>query len=268
MKRNIKLGIIGLAGIGFLVSWMGKTESMKLAAADKYNVIKVDGRIIFEKTKADMKRGDIYISGTPLNFITLQSRAAVVSSIKGRFVLSGAEKGQTKILPAANNISSRAGALINMVDLRNHFSGKYLIIDKMELELNEDAFPMNEESFFYLSYYHNDEQIRKKLEHNGNQLILDKDEIFSVDGKPIPVEEKEMTLFYRTDGKSSKISTFTPVFPDSNDLKAEVDIILDEYADKDNETKIKEVSAYLGEFYGKPQKENVEAWLKIVYDIE
>lgn len=268
MKTKLIVGLALIISASLTISWMGNKEAVKLAGVDKYNVIKVNGRIIFQKTKVDMKRGDIYVNGTPLHFTTVQSRAAVVSDQKGRFVLSGAEKGETKILPAANNISSRAGALINMVDLRNHFSGKYLIIDKMELELSEESFPMNESSFFYLSYMHNDEQIRKKLSHNGDHLILDKEEIFKIDGKSIPIDEKEMTLFYRSGDKSSKISTFTPVFPDLVELKAEVDIILSEYKDENAETKIKEVSGFLGEFYGKPQSDNLEAWLKIEYDLD
>jgi hypothetical protein len=267
MKKFV-FGLSAVLVVALMYSWMGTKEAVKLAATDKYKVIKVDGRIIFQKTSTDMKKGDIFLSGTALKFHTPQSRAAVISALKGRYVLSAAEKGQTNILPAANNISSRAGALLNMVDLKNHFTGKYLVVGKMELELGEEAFPMTEESFFYVTYYHNEEQIRKKLSHNGDHLILDKEEIFKIDGASIPYEEKEMTMFYRKDGKSSKIGTFTPVFADTHELKEEVDIIIAEYSDKDDATKIKEISAYLGEFYGKPQKDNLEAWLKIEYDLE
>lgn len=267
MKRILSLTLALTIGL-FLISSLSSKKAKKVSAADKYKVIKVDGQIIFQTTKENMKIGDVFVSGTGLEFKTVQSRAAVISNLKGRFVLSAAEKGQTKILPAANNISSRAGALINVIDLQNHFSGRYLVIDKMELEVGEEAFPISEESFFYLAYYHNDEQIRKKLDNDGNKIILDKEEIFKIDGRPIDVEEKEMTLFYRKDGASSKINTFTPVFPDTEELKLEVDIILEEYEGKDNATKIKEVTAYLNEFYGKPQQENLNAWLESEFEIK
>src|SRR5690606_9997203 len=130
---------------------MGNDETKKLAASDQYKVIKVDGQIVFQKTNTDMKMGDIFMPGTVLDFRTPQSRAAVISQIKGRFVLSASEQGQTNILPAANNVSSRSGALINLIDLQNHFSGKYLVIGKMELQLGKEAFPMNESNFFYLT---------------------------------------------------------------------------------------------------------------------
>lgn len=260
-----------MAGIALtcgMFSVMGTKESRKLAESDKYKVIKVDGQIIFQKTNTDMKKGDIFVSGTALKFATPQSRAAVISDLKGRCVLSASEKGQTKILPSANNVSSRAGALINMIDLQNHFTGDYLVIGTMKLEIGAEAFPMNEESFFYLTFYHEEEQIRKKLSYEGNFLVLDKDEIFMIDGKSIPVEEKEMTMFYRSEGKSKKVNAFTPVFPDLNELKGEVQIIIDEFADKDDATKIKEITAYLNEFYGHPQKENLGEWLKAEFGLE
>ena len=268
MKRKIGLSLILAVAITVTLAFVSNNKADKLNTSDKYKVIKVDGRIIFQKTREDMKKGDVFLSGMALSFETPQSRAAVISAIKGRFVLSASEKGQTKILPAANNISSRAGALINMIDLQNHFQGKYLVIEKMKLELGKEAFPMNDESFFYLSYDHDGENIRKKLSNDGAFLILDKEEIFKIDGKAIPVEEKEMTLYYRADGKSTKVNTFTPVFPAKEDLKDEVEIILSEYADKDNKTKIKEVTAYLNEFYGHPQKENLAEFMKAEFGIE
>ena len=77
-----------------------------------------------------------------------------------------------------------------------------------------------------------------------------------------------MTLYYRTGGASKKISVFTPVFPNLTDLKEEVEIILDEFSNKDDETKIKELTAYLYEFYGKPQKDNLGKWLKTEFNIQ
>lgn len=270
IMKKLGTGIIGIVLLASTISFMSNKEAKKLNATDKYKVIKVDGKIVFKKTNVDMKKGDVFISGTTLNFSTPQSRAAVISSLKGRCVLSASEKGQTKILPSSNNISSRAGALINMIDLQNHFTGDYLVIGEMRLELGKEAFPMDENSFFYLTFNHEGESkpIRKKLSHDENFLILNKEEIFKIDGEPIPVEEKEMTLFYRSEGQSKKINTFIPVFPDLIDLKDEVDIIIDEFNSKDDETKIKEITSYLNEFYGNPQKENLGIWLKDEFGLE
>ena len=216
-----------------------------------------------------MKKGDIFLPGTELSFKTQQSRAAVISSLKGRFVLSASEKGQTKILPAANNISSRSGALINLLDLQKHFDGNYLIIEEMALEIGDQNFKMDDKNFFYVSYAHDQETIRKKLAYTeGNKLVISKTDLFKIDGEPIPVEEKEMTLYYRKGDGSEKINTFTPVFPELEELKDEVQIILDEFSDKDDAQKIKEITAYLSEFYGKPNKENLGNWLAESFDLK
>lgn len=264
MKKIILLSAAAVVTIG-LYSFLSK-EKATTNTTDQYKVIKVDGQIVFQKTNVDMKSGDVFMQGTALNFKTPQSRAAVISNLKGRFVLSPSEQG-TNILPAANNVSSRAGALLNLIDLQNHFAGKYLVLGEMKLQIGKEAFPMNDENFFYLSYMHNEEQIRKKLEFEGDFLILNKEEIFKIDGKSIPVEEKEMTLFYRQGKESKKISSFTPVFPDLTSLKSELEVILEEYKEKDAATQIKEITAYLNEFYGNPQKDNLASWLSTEFGL-
>jgi hypothetical protein len=267
MKKFL-LGLTIVSVSASLFSIMGNDATKKLAESDQYKVIKVDGQIVFQKTNTDMKQGDVFMPGTALNFKTTQSRAAVISNIKGRFVLSASEQGQTNILPAANNVSSRAGALINLIDLQNHFSGKYLVIGTMKLQLGKEAFPMDDANFFYLTYDYNGELIRKKLVNEGEFLVLNKEEIFKVDGKAIEVTEKEMTIFYRQGTESKKIGTFTPVFPDMTVLKDEVEIIMGEYAEKDAATQIKEITAYLNEFYGNPQKDNLGEWLKSEFNLQ
>jgi hypothetical protein len=267
MKNTYTTGIfLGIVAV-LLVSFLGPQKALKVAAADKYKVIKVDGKIVFMPTKAVMKQGDVFLSGTQLSFTSPQARAAVISAIKGRFVLTSSEKGQTKILPAANNISSRSGALLNQIDLQNHFSGKYLILDKISLNLSAANFPMNDDSFFYISYKYENEKINKKLTHEGENLIIQKSELFKIDGKPAAVEQQEMSIFYMANGKANKINDFTPVFPDLDDLKAEVQIILDEFSSRDKEIKINEITAYLDQFYGKPQKDNLNTWLQQEFDL-
>ena len=77
-----------------------------------------------------------------------------------------------------------------------------------------------------------------------------------------------MTLFYRQGTTSKKINSFTPVFPDEQDLKVEVNIILSEYDGKDSDVKKREVNSYLTEFYGKPNVDNLNAWLEEEFKIK
>jgi hypothetical protein len=243
-------------------------KAKELDLTDKFNVINVQGRIIFKKSGEDMKRGDVYVSGTALNFMSKQARAAIASKNKGRYVLTGNSKGKVKMLPAVNNISSRSGALLNVVDLKKHFSDRYLVLKRSEVQIGQESFPMEGDQFFYLTYEYNDEKIAKKLRSEGSYLIFDRDEIYQIDGKPIPYEEKEMTLYYRRDGKGTKINTFTPVFPDMEELRAEVELLLATFDKESDDKKIEEVTGYLQEFYGNPHKDNLKSWLKAEFNLE
>lgn len=267
MKRIFSITLIATLTV-FMLSLIDLSDANKLAESDKYNVITVQGKIIFKSSGEEMKRGDIYISGTRLNFLSNNSRAAIVNKSKGRFVLTGSSKGKIKVLPAVNNMSSRSGALLNVVDLKKHFNERYLVLKRSEIQIGSAAFPMDKDNFFYLTYDHNGEEIAKKLRHEGDFLILDKDEIYKVDGEPIPYTEKEMTLYYRQNEKGTKINSFTPVFADVDVLKEEINLLLSTLDDISNEEKIKEVTSYLIEFYGNPYKNNLNAWLKAEFDLE
>ena len=249
-----------LGGVSFRT-----TSSEVNLTSNEYNVLTVQGRIIFESSGKDMQRGDLYVTGTPLNFTTTSSRAAIINEVNGRYVLSS-NKGKIRVLPAANNVSSRGGAILNIVDLKNHFAGRYLVINRGEVQVDSESFPMNENNFFYVTYDHEGESIPKKLTYNGDKIVLDAEEIYKIDGNPIPVTEKEMTLYYKGD-KTYKINTFTPVFADTEILREEVSILLKTLEKASAAKKIDEVTAYLDEFYGSPHKDNLAQWLKTEFSL-
>ncbi|MEX1001595.1 MAG: hypothetical protein WDZ35_05730 [Crocinitomicaceae bacterium] len=268
MKKSIT-AIAIVIGLFYITTFsVSEQKSNALADVSKFNVINVQGTILFTKSGERMERGDIYIEGMPLDFTDEVARAAIINKLRGRYVLTGNKRGKVKVLPAANNISSRSGAILNVVDLKNHFSERLLIINQTKIEIGADAFPMNQKQFFYLTYNHEGEEIPKKLPFEENQLILDKEEIFKIDGEPIPVAEKEMTLYYHQDGSGTKINTFIPVFPEEEILKEEVLLILNTLKGEETDKKIEEVTAYLNEFYGRPNKSNLSAWLKKEFDLE
>lgn len=267
MKKLIFGIVLLLTGLVFTFS-VDEEEISLLDTASKYKVITVQGRILFKKSGDDMQRGDTYVSGTLLEFVSNKSRAALANKDKGRFILTGNTKGKVRVLPAANNISSRKGALLNIVDLKKHFDEKYLVLGTAKIQIGKEAFPMDEKNFFYLTYQHGEEEIAKRLSFEEDKLIFDRDEIFKIDGKPIEVEEKEMTLYYRKDGKGTRINTFTPIFPNLVDLKAEVSVILEMFEDETVEQQFNEVESHLIEFHGKPDSDNLDEWMKKEFDLE
>lgn len=246
--------------------------STPLYSQNDFTVIKVYGNILNKKANKDLNQGDHFGEKDVLIFKTYESKAAVINPEKGRFIITPPADNnltaQASFVPAMGNISSRAGLINNFVDLQNQFADKYLILDKVEIKISEDAYPMNENSFFYLRYQYEGESINKKLEFKTDTLIIEKKSLFTVDGKPIPNPDiSEMKLFYYSDNKSVLINEFDPVFPDNEQLKAEISIILKSNIKKKYQERLNEIIGYLNEFYGKPNRDNVMEWLSINFDI-
>jgi len=236
---------------------------------DNYRVIKVNGQILYIKSGKNMSQGDVFSPREQLEFKTDESRAAVISKTAGRKILSPKTGTKTKatLLPAMNNISSRAGALINLIDLKNHFAGNYLVLDEIKLQISSKSFPMDQEKFFFIRYDCNGETINKKLEHDGEKLIINKKELFKVDGEPIESDlVEECELYYREGKKSTLIGSFKPIFPETEALKSELSIIMSELKGKEEDEVIEELTSYLNEYYGKPDKDNLKEWLSANFE--
>jgi len=241
------------------------TATIALPEDDKYKVIKVNGEIIVKRSGKALVTGDELLASTPLDFKTTESRAAVVSPTKGRFVLTAASQGgKTNLVPGMNNVASRSGALLNMIDLQNHFTGDYVILDRNMLKISKEAYPMDEKNFFFLRYVYNGETINKRLTFRGDYLSMERAAIFTIDNKPVEVKDQlSCSLFYRVSESNENrlISSFTAVFPDLNALKSEFQIVFDNNAGKKTSEKVDEVMGYLTEFYGKADKDNLNRWL-------
>jgi hypothetical protein len=254
-------------------SFIIKNENPNLPDDDKYKVIKVNGQIQIKKTGKNLSQGDEFAPNTPLDFKTTESRAAVISSSKGRFVLTAdnnSSKG-SNLVPAMNSVATRSGAIINMIDLKNVFSDNYVIIEEVRMKIGKDAFPMiKDEKFFYVDYEYNGEVISKMLEFSNDTLIMSKSDIFKIDGKAIENPYSiEIKLYYRNELKeeSTPINTFNAVFPEKDALKQELKIILDEMAKKTEKQKLDDVLSYINEFYGKPDKDNVKSFLSSNFNL-
>jgi hypothetical protein len=237
---------------------------------DSYKVIKVNGNITVKKTGKPLLQGDVFQESTMLDFSS-DAKATVINAEKGRFILTPKTAGsRSNLIPAINNISSRSGAIINIIDLQNHFKGDVCVIERTAIKIASKDYAMSPDNFFYLEYFYKGEKINKKMSYAGDSLVIDRAELYKVDGSTIPSPDtKEVTLYYRNskENKSYNISTFNLVFPDNDELKKEVNIILDEIKTKPNTNKVDEVMSYLTEFYGKPSKDNVKGWMKKYYKI-
>lgn len=239
-----------------------------IQAQTNYKVIKVNGTIQYVRTGSQMTLGDIFADNENLNFESPNSRAAVINPEKGRFILTPRSASQlsgakSNFLPAMSNISTRGGALNSLNDIQNQFTGPVAILHQASWHINPYQFPIDENSFFYLQYQYNGEQINKKLLSEENNLVLSRDEILKVDEQPIPaMDNPAVILYYYAAEGSQYISSFELILPEMDMLITEAGIILDEFTGQEYSRKVNELSGYLYEFYGKPDKEDVMLFLE------
>jgi len=258
MKKLLSGALI--IGIAIVCLSLSRDE----AIIDTYTVIKIDGTISYEKNGKDMTRGDKFASSDKLKFKTTESRAAVISKLKGRFVLTPKKSSASasNLLPAMSNVSSRKGEILNMIDLKNYFSDNLLLFAKSEVLVKVKEYPLDKSNFFYLMYNHNGESIAKKLDFNGDDVILERDSIFRVDGAAVDFNTTtNVTLYHRnaTSKQSVKINQFNLVAPSESDIVEELNIVKEEGSKKEEFSS--SARAYLSEFYGKIDSDELKSWL-------
>ncbi len=240
-----------------------------IMAIDKYTVVKVLGSIIVKKTGTQLTQGDVILSNEPIVFKSADAKASVISSQSGRFILSAnnsdnnSSSVKSSLLPPMSNISTRAGSILNLNDLKINFTGNYLVLKQIEFPITKAVFPMNDSCFFYFTYKYNEESINKKLSHRGDTLLIIEKELFMVDGKSIhPAESTLVKSYYYMSKKPIYINEFNIITPNNDQIVKEVKMILDGSKNKSYNDIIDDVSSYLNEFYGKIEKNNVQLWLK------
>jgi hypothetical protein len=246
-----------------------------LSAQDLFKVISVNGEIIATKANVTLENGLQVSSDDDFNFVVPNSRAAMINSNLGRVVLTEQNAAdafsRAAFAPAMSSISTRAAAVSSSTELQSVFCENMLIIDKMEVSVGAHVYPMGEQNFFYISYMHDNENINKRLAYSGDKFTVDKEEIFNIDGKPI--DEKNIQdlklYYYKRAGvpESTLIATFSPLFISSDDIKPEIQIIVDELKNIPYNNLLAEVFEYLKAFYGVAERANLEAWMSKEFNL-
>jgi hypothetical protein len=112
-----------------------------------------------------------------------------------------------------------------------------------------------------------DVPVSKKIEHNADHIVLDKQALYFIDGQDIDPSSIPMVDIYYYDSNtrnSTKVANFSPVFIQENILNAEFKIQKELYKSL-NKTK-EEIDLQLHNFvkdvYGKTDDETLEKWIK------
>jgi len=247
-----------------------------MGQGETYHIVKVLGQIKLNSSGQVLKQGDKINSGDKLLFSSEQAKAVVISSKQGRFILQPASNStkqgsgelmaivKNSLLPQQVRMSTRAGEILTMEDLKNHFRVKpYLVLGTARVWVKGSAFPMNSNNFFFVSYNYKGKKVNKKLDFDGEYIILEKSSILSVDGRLISIGSAEnMILYYNKSGGPQEITAFYPVFPNEDQVKSELEVVLNNLKSVNNQEKKEQAIAYLTEVYGTSEVKSIESWLK------
>lgn len=256
------------------------------ASAEKYNVIHVKGTIKVESSGAILKSGSVLNSDDKVIFGSKDAKAAVFSPGKGRFTLSPGSKSETvgseflayvkqSLIPGKSALSTRAGeTLKNVVDIKAYFeSGPMLILGETEVKFSESAFPMNDNTFFFLRYHYQGEHVNKKLSYKGQTLVLDMEEILKVEEVVISKDEiSGLSLHYYNaeEQTANELANVEEMAGMNKELFKEAvsPLISSLQAGKYEKGKIiDEVEGYLTEFFGRPDKVQLKEWVLTEFDL-
>ncbi len=232
---------------------------------DIYKVIKVVGSIEVIKTGKELQRGDTFKENTLLKFNSPESKATVINSKKGRFVIArnSESKSKNNLIPAINNVASRNGAVLTIIDLKNLFEGKLFVLHERKIKIALKDYKVDKNCFFYIQYKFKGESVNKPLPSNKDSLIVNLEKLLIVDGKPIKApDDTHASIWYLDkDRKGHLLSNFELIIANEKELKEEVNVLLTELEGETNSKKIDEVYSYINEFYGKFDKEEISNWL-------
>jgi hypothetical protein len=238
----------------------------------------VSGNIVIERTGSSLSIGTAFAQNENLLFKIPESRAAVINPRRGRFLLTSENLTEfrnlkSNFLPSAGKISTRSiGAGSKVIKLKDQFEGNYVFLNEIKIKIDTSVFPLTDKKYFYITYEYKNRTINKKLGFNIDTLIFIKNELLTVDGKEIPdTEINHMKLMYIEEGVtyvSTQICSFTPVFPDLKILTQEIKIIIDQMEMKTYDETLNEISAFIREFYGKVDDDNLKKWLDKNLDLQ
>ncbi|MFH2095220.1 MAG: hypothetical protein ABIJ16_05930 [Bacteroidota bacterium] len=245
-----------------------------------YKVITVNGDIVAKNAGVKLKNGIEVKSDDNFDFLAPGSRAALINPDFGRVLLTESNSGnafsKAAFAPAMSSVKTRgfvSDIIFTQSQLSEFFSDNLLVIDRLEIRIDEELFPQNDKGYFFLRYMYNGEEINKRLSFKSDTLIIDKSELYTIDGVPIPNPQvDQMKLYYyELLGDNSKaifISTFALVFISNEQLKEEAGVIISAMEGQPYDQIFSEVYDFITSYYGDINNSYVESWLEKEFNLK
>ena len=251
-----------------------------------YTVLSIKGEIISEKTGQPIKEMDEICATDKLTFNSKDSKAAVLSSEQGRFVVKLSDKkngnGLTAFVSSILNpgkerlstkyIDTDELELANLNFYKEEFGSNYFIIKESRIYIDSAIYPMNNENYFYVKYLYDGKEIEKKLKYDKDKLFLNK-EIFNDNGNTFDHDKVDSVRLYYSSRKingQKKLTTFKLSFLDEEKLKSELSnyISILRKTEKTNYMIVEEVSFLINDVYGNVNYYDLATYLDLNFGIK
>jgi hypothetical protein len=248
------------------------------SAQDVYNVINIKGKV--SQNGKTIRRGQKLKATDKIKFVSPRALLLVSSQRYGRMVLSSkpAKKGMSEAAYILKNLVSKGRASARgeeamvsreMVYSRFGKGNPHLIFDGEEsAKVKKVVFPLNEKSFFFVSYSYKGENVNKKLPFEGTSFTVNKDRLFRIEGKKISGEGiHDFHLKYYKNGEEVIDIGKIKLFFWDNAYKKDLDeMVKFMKKNKLTEDEIKDtVFSYLQKNFGEPNAYQFKKWYKKHY---
>jgi len=198
-----------------------------------YTVLSVKGEIISEKTGQPIKEMDEICAADKLKFTSKDSKAAVLSPDRGRYIVKFAgkktESGLVAFLSSALFAGKeRLSTKIMEFDeekermdfYKNEFGNSYCIINKSRVYADTVFFRLSDKKYFAFSYFYEGKDFESRLKFENNCFEFGK-ELF----EGINTDKIELINLYYIDGDNSssiKLASFRLAFLEESVLKSDL----------------------------------------------
>ena len=256
--------------------------SINSFAQDAYNVTRVNGNVTALNSGKSVVAGDILSPNEFLLFESLESYVITIGSDLNRYQIK-IQESQASTEPQMLTSTVKDAAIPTRMrnlmlarfdpseqevsDLRQYFGNdKFSVIgDAVNVPLNDQKYPLTDDKFIVFYYRVDNSPVSKKIGHNEQTLLLEKDQLFTSSVGSISGNEISNLAVYEyenTTKQGNEITRFTLVFVDKEELVDEFNTIipiLKRQKMEDNEIK-KYLIEYYYDFYGATDSKTINSF--------
>lgn len=186
MKKILTVILLGIA-------------TLSTAVADDFKILFITTPEIMIDGKSRQK-GDIITGKSKIKWTSPRQAIKVMNTRTKQQSLVVAEKYNAvksgdlaSFLASSKQMSTRKGALINVMELGMVLNDTHYLLDSLRVE---SRLPVDNDHFFFATYEYGDEKINKKLHTDPDGALIFDRSLFTIDGKPIEPFDVTLSIFY------------------------------------------------------------------------